>query len=72
MLKVNIKDCVSLLKTYHLSKTSVKSFLVYYKHFFVYCDAFVLKIIFFDFLIVSFKQISHLDLPFLLSTLDMY
>ena len=55
-----------------MSKTSVKSFLVYYKHFFVYCDAFVLKIIFFDFLIVSFKQISHLDLPFLLSTLDMY
>ena len=46
LLKVNIRDCVSLLKTCHMSKTSVSLFLVYYEHFFVYCDAFVFKISF--------------------------
>ena len=55
-----------------MSKTPVKSFLVYYEHFFVYCDAFVFKIIFFYLFIVNFKQISPLDLPFLLSALDIY
>ena len=40
------QDYVSLLTTCHMSKTSVKSFLVYYEHFFVYCDAFGFKITF--------------------------
>ena len=66
------QDYVSLLTTCYMSKSSVKSFLVYYEHFFVYCDAFVFKIIFFYLFIVNFKQISPLDLPFLLSALDIY
>ena len=72
LLKVNIIDCVSLLTTRHMSKTSVKSFLVYYEHFFVYSDAFLFKIIFLDLFSINFKQILRLDLPFLLSALDMY
>ena len=40
------QDYVSLLTTCYMSKSSVKSFLVYYEHFFVYCDAFVFKIVF--------------------------
>ena len=32
----------------------------------------VLSDFFFDLFIVNFKQISRLDLPFLLSVLDMY
>ena len=55
-----------------MSKTSVKSFLVYYEHFFVYSDAFLFKIIFLDLFSINFKQILRLDLPFLLSALDMY
>ena len=75
---VNIKDCVSLLTTCHMSKASVKSFsgvlwtfpfLVYYEHFSFYCDAFVFKITFFDLFIVNFKQILRLDLPFSVTSL---
>ena len=52
-----------------MSKTSVKSFsgVVYYEHFFVYCDALDFC---FDLFIVNIKQISRLDLFFLLSALD--
>ena len=46
LLKVNIIDRVSLLATFHMSKTSVKSFLMCYEHFFVYCDASAFNIIF--------------------------
>ena len=37
-LKVNSRDCASLLTTCSMSKTLFKCFLVYYEHVFVYCD----------------------------------
>ena len=43
-------------------KTSFKCFLVYYEHVFVYFELFAVTIFFFNVFIVSFKQISHLDL----------
>ena len=43
-------------------KTSFKCFLVYYEYVFVYFELFAVTIFFFNVFIVSFKQISHLDL----------
>ena len=45
-LKVNNRDCASLLTTCSMSKTLFKCFLVYYEHVFVYCDVFDVTISF--------------------------
>ena len=40
LLKVNSRDCVSLLTTCKMSIPLSSVSLVYYEHVFVYCDAF--------------------------------
>ena len=42
LLKVNSRDCVSLLTTCKMSIPLSSVSLVYYEHVFVYCDAFFL------------------------------
>ena len=64
LLKVNSRDCVSLLTTCNMSKTSVKSFLVYYEHAFFYCDAFVFKISFLVCLLSILNRFHALILNF--------
>ena len=66
-VKVNSRDCASLLTTCNMFKLCLSVFLVYYEYVFVYCDAFVFTI--FDVFFVHMKQISHLDFHYLLPVL---
>ena len=45
-LKANSRNCASLLTTCRMPKTLFKCFLLYYEHFFVYCDVFAVPISF--------------------------
>ena len=62
-LKVNSRDFFFINNLQHVYSFVQVFFLVYYKHVFLYCDAFV-DDFFFDVLIVNFKKISYLDLLF--------
>ena len=66
-VKVNSRDCASLLTTCNMLKPCLSVFLVYYEYVFVYCDAIVFTI--FDVFFVHIKQISHLDFHYLLPVL---
>ena len=54
-VKVNSRDCASLLTTCNMFKLCSSVFLVYYEYVFVYCDAFVFTISF----LMSFLSILN-------------
>ena len=55
LLKVNRRDCISLLTTCNMSKAFSSVFLVYYEHAFVYYETFIFTISF----LMSFLSILN-------------
>ena len=72
LLKINSRDCVSLLSTFDISKTWFKCFFWWT----INMHLFTVMVLFLqclsDVFIVKFKQILRFDLLFLLSALNMY
>ena len=66
-LKVNSRDCASLLAACSMSKTLFTCFLVYYEHVFVYCNVFAAAISFLRFLLTILKRFHTLIYFHLLS-----
>ena len=68
-LKVNSRDCASLLTTCSMSKNLFECFVVYYEHVFVYCDIVAILISFLRVLLSLLNRFHTLIYFYLLSDL---